>query len=50
MRKRKDFLAIVVYRDVDGLRDMSPSVSKAEDLIIHKFSREYLPMTGHHPP
>jgi aspartate/tyrosine/aromatic aminotransferase len=48
-RERKELLAVGVYRDADGLPYTFPSVAKAEDLIIHKFSKEYLPMTGYRP-
>jgi len=47
--KEKQLLTVGVYRDAQGRPYTFPSISKAEDRIIHKFSKEYLPMIGHAP-
>ncbi|OHS95019.1 aminotransferase, classes I and II family protein [Tritrichomonas foetus] len=47
--KEKQLLSVGVYRTEDAKPLVFPSVSKAEDKIIHKFSKDYLPMTGYPP-
>ncbi|OHT02754.1 aminotransferase, classes I and II family protein [Tritrichomonas foetus] len=47
--KEKALLSVGVYRTEDAKPYVFPSVSKAEDNIIHKFSKDYLPMNGYAP-
>lgn len=43
---RKELLAVGVYRTDDGKPYVFESVKKAEQLIVNKYDKEYLPMTG----
>jgi aspartate/tyrosine/aromatic aminotransferase len=47
--KEKQLLSVGVYRDGMGLPYTFPSVARAEDLIIHKHNKEYIPMIGFRP-
>jgi len=47
--EKKYLLSVGVYQDENGKPYVFPSVSEAEDRIIHKFSKNYLPMTGYAP-
>lgn len=43
----KQSLALGVYRGNDGKPFIFDAVAKAEDRLIHKVAKEYLPMSGH---
>jgi aspartate/tyrosine/aromatic aminotransferase len=45
----KALLTVGVYRDEDGLPYTFPSVYKAEERLLHRFSHEYIPMAGYPP-
>ena len=48
-KETKYLLSVGVYRTEDGKPYVFPSVSKAEDRIIHKHYKDYLPMAGYAP-
>jgi aspartate/tyrosine/aromatic aminotransferase len=45
----KVLLSVGVYRTENGEPYVFPAVSKAEDEILHKFDKDYLPMLGYSP-
>lgn len=45
----KHLLSVGVYQTEDGKPYVFPAVSAAEDRIIHKYNKNYLPMTGFAP-
>ncbi|OHT04628.1 Aspartate aminotransferase, mitochondrial [Tritrichomonas foetus] len=45
----KQILSLGVYLSEQGEQFVFPAVSKAEDRIIHKHDKNYLPMVGHPP-
>jgi aspartate/tyrosine/aromatic aminotransferase len=46
---KKSLLSVGVYQTDEGKPFVFPSVSSAEDRIIHKYPKSYLPITGHAP-
>ncbi|KAH0792732.1 aminotransferase, classes I and II family protein [Histomonas meleagridis] len=46
---RKYSLTVGVYRTEEGKPYTFPAVAKAEDIILHKYSKDYLPMKGYAP-
>ena len=48
-KEPKYLLSVGVYRTEEGKPYVFPSVSKAEDKIIHKHFKDYLPMAGYAP-
>ena len=46
---RKYTLTVGVYRTEDAKPYVFEAVSKAEDIIAHKYSKDYLPMKGYQP-
>lgn len=44
---RKYLLSVGLYQTEEGKPYVFPAVSKAESRIIHKYDKNYLPMTGH---
>ena len=47
--EKKYLLSVGVYQDEAGKPYVFPSVSDAEDKIIHNYAKNYLPMTGYAP-
>lgn len=47
--KEKYLLSVGVYRTDDALPYTFEAVKQAEDRILHKYSKDYLPMTGYAP-
>ena len=48
-KKEKYLLSVGVYRTEDNTPYTFHAVSKAEDRIIHKYTKDYLPMNGYAP-